>query len=123
MAKIRLIKFGSLTCGACLAMSKAKTLEKFRERHPEVSIVSLDISNRNGDSPALGDATNPDPVDYKQNYALSDDYEVTALPTLVMEIEGAGEVFRVEGAANLKQLEEMYDDVKTYAKRGTSIPW
>lgn len=122
-AKFRLIKFGSKTCGACIAMSKAKTLDKFKERHPEVSVVNLDISDSEGESPALGEAGNADGIDYKKNYSISDDYEVTALPTLVFEVEGGGEIFRIEGAANLKQIEEMYDSALDYAKRSEAIPW
>lgn len=120
LAKARLIKFGSKTCGACIAMDRAKTLEKFQERYPEVTILKLDISDEEGESPAprgLGD------INYKANYALSDEYEVTALPTLILELAGCGEVMRLEGAANLKQLDEMYTSTFEYAGRANRIPW
>lgn len=121
--KVRLIKFGSLTCGACASMDKAKVLERFAEAHPEVALVKLDIADKKGHSPSLGDAENLHGVDFKKNYALSDEYEVTALPTLIMEIEGAGEVVRIEGAANIKQLNEMYETTVEYIERSNSIPW
>lgn len=120
--KMRLLKFGSMTCGACKAMDKAKTLERFAEAHPEVQIVKLDVSDEEGESPPkrLGD---PASIDFKRNYEISDEYEVTSLPTLVLEVEGVGEVARIEGAANLKQLNELHDDTIKYAKRMETIPW
>lgn len=121
--KMRLLKFGSKTCGACMAMDRAKTLAKLQERNPGLVVVEVLIADARGDSPALGDATNADGIDYKLNYKLSDEYEVTALPTMIMEIEGAGEVFRMEGAASVKQLQELYDEVAAYNTRSALIPW
>lgn len=121
--KIRLLKFGSKTCGACIAMSKARTLEKFAEAYPNVQVVDLLIGDSRGDAPALGDAGNTDGIDYKGNYSLSDDYEVTALPTTIMEIEGVGEVVRLEGAVNVKDLKEAYETTVAYAERSKKIPW
>lgn len=113
--KIRLLKFGSKTCGACVAMSKARTLEKFAEAHPGVTVLALDIADEHGESPALGD--------YKKHYELSDEYEVTALPTTIMEVEGVGEVVRLEGAVNAKDLAEAYETTVQYAERSKKIPW
>jgi len=121
--KARLIKFGSKTCGACVAMDRAKTLERFADKHPGITVLKLDVTNEEGDAPpakALGE------VDYAKNYKVSDDYEVEGLPTLVMEVEGLGEVGRIEGAANLKQLEELYDayeDALAAVERSNALPW
>ncbi len=122
--KMRILKFGSKTCGACIAMDRAKTLEKFVERHPNVSIVKFDVSDEENESPkaaALGD------VDYEANMKLSDDYGVEALPTLVFEVETFGEMRRMEGAGNLKQLEAEYEKAleaaERYSTQAAALPW
>ena len=120
--KMRLVKFGSKTCGACIAMERAKTLEKFASEFPDVQIIKLDVSDESGESPpAVPD--DPTSIDYKKNYAISDKYEIEALPTLVFEVEGAGEIARIEGAANLKQLRELMEETLDYAKRSEVITW
>ncbi len=121
--KMRLLNFGSKTCGACLALEKAKTLARFQALHPQLQIVELLISNARGDSPALGQAGNAEAIDYERNYKLSDDYEVTAIPTLILEVEGGGEVARMQGPANVKQLEALYQDWVDCVARGATIPW
>jgi len=121
--KARLLKFGSKTCGACIAMDRSRVLERFASENPDVSIVKLDVSDEEGESPpakALGD------VDYKQNYALSDEYEVESLPTLILEVEGTGELARIEGAANVKQLRELtgvLEDFKEAVAVSRRLPW
>jgi len=100
-------------------MMKAKVLERFQEKHPEVAVVSLDVSDANGDSPAK----TLDGVDYEKNSKVADDYEVTALPTIIFEVKGAGEVGRLEGAATLKQLEDSYKEQLEYSSRSDLIPW
>lgn len=113
--KIRLLKFGSLTCGACESMARARTLERFRQKHPEVNVVDLLISDAKGNS--------PEGSDFAKNYKLSDDYGVQSLPTLIFEVENVGEVIRFDGAASLKQIEEAYDLLTTSAALATKIPW
>lgn len=121
--RVRLLKFGSKTCGACIAMDKARVLERLQSEYPHVKVVKLDISDEDGESPApkaMGE------VDYKGNYALSDDYDVNALPTLILEAEGAGELIRIEGAATFKQLKEMmevYEDLTEAVEQSAKIPW
>jgi thiol-disulfide isomerase/thioredoxin len=121
--KARLLKFGSKTCGACIAMDKARVLERLQSEYPDVKVVKLDISDDDGESPApkaMGD------VDYKTNYKLSDDYEVTMLPTLVLEVENAGELGRIEGAASFKQLKELmgeYEFLCESIEQSAKIPW
>lgn len=122
--KMRLIKFGSKTCGACHGMDKAKTLERFAEEHPEVSVLKLDVSDDEGESPG---PTAVDPTNYDANMKASDTYGVTVLPTLIFEVEGFGEVNRIEGAANLKMmLAEMKKAIATannYAERASALPF
>lgn len=121
MAIVRLVKFGSKTCSACAEMAKAKTLEKFKARFPEVRVVSLDVTDDEGESPTLAESS--DGVDYRANYALSDDYGVEALPTLVFEVEGAGEVARIDGAASVRDLSEAYEEILEVQKRASKLPW
>ena len=121
--QVRIIQFGSMTCGACASMDKARVLERFVEAHPEVVVLKLEIADKKGHSPSLRDATNPHGIDFKKNYKLSDEYDVTALPTLVMEVKGVGEVVRIEGAATLKHLNEAYETTLAIAERSKLIPW
>lgn len=95
---LRLVRFGSLTCPACMAMAKQGTLDKFKAAHPDVQVVSYDVSDAQGKS--------PDGTPFEAAYKLSDEYEVTALPTLIFEAKDVGEVFRVEGAVNARALEK-----------------
>lgn len=124
--RMRLLKFGSKTCGPCIGMDKAKTLERFVEKHPEVQVATFDISDEEGESPPkkVGD---PKSIDYKANMKLSDVYRVTALPTLVFEVEMFGEMRRIEGASTLKDLEKAYEQAVTsaegYVERARLLPW
>lgn len=115
--KLRLIKFGSRTCGACLAMDKAKTLTKLRDVFPELTVVELLIADSNGESPELGD----DGIPYQKNNEIADEYEVKALPTLVLEVEGYGEVGRIDGSAGLKDLKEFVQTQYDFADRAKLI--
>ena len=99
--KIRILKFVSKTCSACAAMSKARTVERFVEKHPEVAVVEKVISDESNEV--------PDGTEYEAAYALADGYGVSAVPTLIFEAQHHGEVSRVEGAVNLKQLEDEYE--------------
>ena len=98
MPQVRLIKFGGASCHVCVAMDNAKTLEKFVEKHPEVKLLKLDVTDKKGDA--------PDGSEYKKNFDLSDALGVEVLPTLIFEVKGGGELLRFEGGATLKELED-----------------
>lgn len=121
MSRTRLLKFGSKTCAACAAMDKAKTLTRFQEAFPQVIVQSVDVSDENSESPSADESS--DGVDYEANYKLSDEYLVQSLPTLIFEVEGAGEIARIEGAASLKDLKEMFTEITDMRSRAEKLPW
>ena len=101
---VRLLKFGGLTCPPCIAMERAKTLERLTEDFAQVEVVKLDVHDAEHET--------PDGSLFAQNYALSDEYEVTVLPTLVFEdTETGDELGRHEGAISSKDLRNLTRDV------------
>lgn len=110
-AKITLMKFGSKDCGPCKAMAKAKTLEKLAEKLPQIEIKLVDIQ--------LEPPENLDGLDEqaKHNEELAQDYEVTALPTLVFEDEDGDELARHESAVSYAELEKLAEEVIERAER------
>lgn len=101
MAKLTLVKFGSKVCSACLAMDKSKALEKVAEAFPpgSLEIVKLDVADEKG--------TNRAGTSYDTAYKLSDEYEVSSLPTIILFGEGGGEIDREEGGMSFTQLKKM----------------
>jgi thiol-disulfide isomerase/thioredoxin len=99
---IKVIKFGGLSCPACLAMNKAKTLDRLAEDFPIVDVISLDVNDADGETPKGSK--------FDENYALSDEYEVDTLPTIIFEdAESGDELNRVEGAVSFKDLRKVLD--------------
>lgn len=110
--RVRVIKFGGASCGPCIAMNKAKTLERLKDLFPELHIIKLDIYDADGES--------PEGSEYAKNDALSDEYNVDALPTIIFEREvGDGvpqEFMRFEGGVSLAQLRKGYEEEKEKAE-------
>jgi len=123
--RVRLLKFGGASCPPCIAMDKAKTLERLKDEFPELTIVKLDIYNEDGEA--------PEGSDYAKNDALSDSYDVEALPTLIFEREttdGPIEFLRFEGGMSFSALKKEYEkerekfaDLSEQRDAAKSIPW
>lgn len=98
----RLVVFTSKTCGACVMLKKAGTLDAFAKAHPECEVTDLCVADEDGES--------PDGSEYAKNDELADEYEVTHLPTIVLETPDGGELIRIENPVSMKlpKLEEIY---------------
>lgn len=79
---MKILKFYADWCGPCKQLTK--TIDKFKESHPEVEIVSINVEE---------DETNVS------------NYKVSSVPTLVKVIDDK-EVARKVGAMPLNELEE-----------------
>jgi thiol-disulfide isomerase/thioredoxin len=101
--KLKLIKFGSKTCPACKSMDRTGVLERIAQER-DVEVYNIDISDEQGDSPP-GSA-------YEKAYEMSDEYDVTALPTLIVETPDGGELVRYEGACNFKTLDGLVKEAQ-----------
>ena len=99
--KIRLLKFESKTCPVCVQMNKRGTLDNLRAEWPTVEVVTLCVTDENGDAPPG--------TPYEEAYGISEELEVQALPTLVMLNEEGVEVGRLEGAPTVNQLRKGID--------------
>lgn len=84
---LKLIKFGAKWCGHCVAMSKAKTLEKLAEKHPEIELIIVDVD---------------------KNEEMADDYEVTAMPSIFFEDLKGFILAEHSGGMNLDEVEKLY---------------
>ncbi len=104
MIRFRAIKFGSKTCGACVAMDRAKTLERLAEANPDLELVKLDIGDEEGDCPRGST--------FDDAFKLSDAYEVESLPTIIFESLDGGELAREEGGLAYRQLEKLFESAK-----------
>lgn len=86
--RINIWKFSSPHCGPCIALDKARTIERFAEAH------ASDVSSRN--------------VDVHEAEALADEFDIRATPTIVF-VDSNGEEFdRIEGPPTLASLTKMY---------------
>jgi thiol-disulfide isomerase/thioredoxin len=101
---LRLFKFGAPTCSACVAMDKARTLEKFADKHPDIEIVKYELTDAEGEARAG--------TEFARNSTLADAYEVQALPTLVIVGKDGGILQAFEGGAGLAQLDKLYAHAK-----------
>ncbi len=110
--KFRLIKVGAPWCGPCQAMAKAKTLEKFGEKHPEVRVEEYTLSDEDGEEGAkLSDAE-------KEANDLADEYDVEAIPTCIITDMDGNELARTDEATGLSGLLKLYAKAKEKAESG-----
>lgn len=106
MAKIRLLKFGATWCGPCKALARAKTLEKFAEKHPDVKLELYDVVDE--DDLEEGQELTKDQVATNE---LSAHYDVQAFPTILF-VDSDGELLgELQDAPTMKNLEALYAEV------------
>lgn len=82
---LTLLDFFADWCGPCQMMKP--TIDEFKNIHPEVKVVPINIDVEDG---------------------LAEKYEVSTIPCLVLERDGE-EVTRLIGVQSLKRLEEMLE--------------
>lgn len=99
--KLRLLKFESKTCPVCQQMEKKGTLDNLKSEWPNVEVLSFMVTDEQGGAPK-GTA-------YEVAYNLSDEYEVEALPTLILINPEGIEVGRIEGMPSGSQLRKSID--------------
>lgn len=101
MPKLRILKFESKTCPVCVHMNKRGTLDNIKAEWPTVETVTICVTDENGDAPKG--------TPYEEAFAISEELEVQALPTLVFVNDDGVEVGRVEGAPTVTQLRKAVD--------------
>lgn len=89
--KIKLLKFSAEWCGYCTGMDRARTVEKFLEKHQNIELIAHRTENE-------GDAAE----------VLMDEYDVRGLPAFIFEDQEGNIVHQEEGATSLAGLEKMY---------------
>ena len=114
--KLRLVKFGSPHCSPCVAMDKAKTLEKLQAKFPDLEVEKIDLML----DPDFKDGLSDDQVKaMTANGDIADEYDVEAMPTFVFETDDGTEVHRETGGQSLSGLETAYKDaLKKLSRKG-----
>lgn len=111
--KLHLLKFESKVCGACIGMNKKGVIDTLSREFPEMEVVTLVIADERGDSPRGST--------FEEAYEISDDYEVSQLPTFVLTDGDGNEVGRIEGTETLtnfrKVIANVIEGVQLDAKR------
>jgi thiol-disulfide isomerase/thioredoxin len=112
---MKLLKFGAEWCGPCQSMKKAKTLEKFAEKHPDVKVEDYWTKEYPEGHAKEGQEIEDDPAN-----VLAEKYEIQALPTLLF-IDAEDEdliLAQDEGAMSMAMLEKLHAKAtKALAKR------
>ena len=101
--KLRLLKFESLTCAACISMNKKGTVDTLKGEFPGMEVFNLIIADAHGDS--------PDGSTFEAAYKLSDELEVQALPTYIVQDERGIEFARIEGTETLTAFRKVLERV------------
>lgn len=99
--KMTLIKISAESCGPCKAMAKAKTIERFVEKHGNVTFVPYSIADTEGNS---------DYGEFKAAEKKTRKYGVSVVPTLIFEGPTGDELIRQEGGISLRDLEKLYKE-------------
>lgn len=89
---LKLIKFGADWCGHCVAMSKAKVLEKIRDRHSDVELIIVDV---------------------EKEEELADEYQVQAMPAIFIEDKDGWILAEAEGGLSEAAAEKLYQKAKS----------
>jgi len=113
---MKLIKFGAEWCGPCQHLKKVKTLEKFVEKHSDVSLELVDLPDddqlealdefmkKHGEEAEL-------PEDLKAVAAINaraDEADIEHVPTIIFEDDHGRELVRGDGAITAGELEKLY---------------
>jgi len=98
MSKLKIMKFGADWCGPCVNMEKSKTLEKFVDANPEISVEKIDID---------------------ENEQLADDFGVVSIPAVFVVDETGKVLAKANGGQSVGQLEKLVEKAKAKASKGT----
>lgn len=108
MTIYRVLRFSTDSCTICKAQKRALVIERFRD--------SLPPSTRLLEQVCAADEDEMKDKDKARAYELSDEYEVNAFPTLIVEAKLDGgeavELCRFEGGVTLKQLEKGFAEAQ-----------
>lgn len=86
-AKFNVLKFGAKWCHYCVTMKNKKSLERLKERHPDLVILSE--------------------IDVDKEEARADAYGVKGLPLVIIEDEAGHELVRKGGALSTDELDKL----------------
>lgn len=92
---LKLIKFGAKWCGHCVAMSKAKILEKIAEKYTDVELIVIDVD---------------------KDEEMADDYEVQSMPSIFFEDKDGFILAEHAGGMNFDEVEKLYAKAKAKVK-------
>lgn len=137
LVSFRLLVFKAKSCGHCVQMQKARTIEKFVDKNypPKIPVHWLDCMDEEGEAPAG--------TELEKHFKLSDSYGVSGFPTIVIEGKSpTGSTFEIGRADSetvsgftakelqrifkegLKEFEENFlDDMLTQDEAAKTIPW
>ncbi len=113
MNKIRVLKFESKTCAACIGMNKKGTLETIQREYPEVEVIALCIADKHGVSPAGST--------YEEAYELSDLMGVNDLPTFVVTNDVGLEFARIEGVETLTNFRRVIEGTRAEIEKAAKL--
>jgi thioredoxin-related protein len=116
-ALMKLIILGSENCRFCVAMKRAKTAEKFTERHDDVKLEYLTLPENWGDEDD-DDVTAAEKMKIKLSRTESekkaikfaDANDIQGIPFIAFADEKGEIIVAHEGAANLSQLSDLYQE-------------
>lgn len=98
LPKMKLIKFGGTWCSPCQAQEKTQLLEKFCADKPHLTLKKINLPETESEE---GKET-PDEIS-------ADEFDVTALPTIIFCSEDEQVIFAdVGGAVSPGGLEKLY---------------
>lgn len=100
-AKLRILKFESKTCAVCIAMNKKGVTDTLQKEYPGLEVIALTIADSRGES--------PEGTPYEEAYKLSDVFNVSNLPTYVIQDEDGHEMTRIEGSDTLTNFRKAID--------------
>ena len=101
--KLRILKFESKTCAACISMNKKGVLATLQQEYPGIDLITLVIANEHGESPPGST--------FEEAYELSDVVNVTQLPTYIIQDAEGFEFGRIEGTETLTTFRKTIEQV------------
>ncbi len=111
--KFRLVKISSPTCVPCVAMAKAKTLEKFEAKYPEVQVESHMVSEFDGEEDKVSEMSEAE----KEASDLCDQLDVQSFPTIIFFDAEGKELVRADEALGWSGLVKLYESARLKADK------